>query len=145
MSLNPPSAKPTYRSWFNAKRRCRDPRTRAYPTYGGRGIEFDPRWDRYEDFLRDMGVCPEGLSLDRINNDGPYSPENCRWATPTEQQRNTRKTVILEFKGRTRPMAELAAEHSIDRRIVNLRIKAGWSIERALTQTPIKKPRKVQA
>lgn len=82
---------PTLRSWNGAKNRCNNPNSKDYVNYGGRGIKFSPLWDKFENFLADMGIKPEGLTLDRINNDGNYEPGNCIWATISQQNSNQRK------------------------------------------------------
>lgn len=77
-------------TWFNMLARCYNPKNPGYSKYGGRGIKVCDRWDTYDNFLTDMGTKPsEALSLDRINNDGDYSPENCKWSTVREQNNNT--------------------------------------------------------
>ena len=84
-----------YRIWKGMRRRCQDKNDHAYPGYGGRGIKVCDRWQKFENFYADMGDPPSDRSLDRINNDGDYELENCRWATRHQQSNNSRNIRLL--------------------------------------------------
>jgi hypothetical protein len=92
---------PEYGIWLGMRSRCQSPNNKDYSRYGARGIGVCARWLSFENFLADMGERPEGLSLDRIDNDGNYEPGNCRWATPEQQARNLVKEFCLNGHPRT--------------------------------------------
>jgi hypothetical protein len=95
-----------YSIWAAMLQRCGNPRDRGYPRYGGRGITVCRRWRAFENFYADMGDPPEGMSLDRKNNDKGYSAANCRWATRAQQARNTRATVHVTLGGERMVLAD---------------------------------------
>lgn len=129
-----------YRTWSSILRRCYNPNTKDYPNYGGRGIRVCSRWkNSFENFLKDMGNRPSGMTIERKNNDRNYSPENCRWIVKKYQNRNTRVTVWLTFRGRRLPLVQWAEELSIQSSTLRKRLYDGWTIRRTLTTPLIRK------
>lgn len=126
--------------WCDMRRRCTSPKHRGFKNYGGRGITFCERWALYSNFCADMGERPEGGMLERIDNDGPYSPENCRWATRQEQNSNRRNCIYVEYQGEKMTLKEASRRAGLPYRRVHKRIKDhGWTIEMALS-LPIGQP-----
>lgn len=118
----------TYSSWKSMRARCNNPNDPSYPRYGGAGVTVDPRWDKYENFLADMGERPSKRhSIDRIDVNGSYTPGNCRWATSSQQQRNKKNTTMIEFNGELRVMAEVAEIIGIPLRFLHNRRASGWT------------------
>lgn len=104
-----------YHSWIGMRQRCLYSGHIEFHRYGGRGISICSQWmASFENFLKDMGVCPDGYSLDRINLDGPYSPQNCRWATKAEQSVNTSRNVHVELDGERMTLKQLATKIGIN-------------------------------
>lgn len=124
--------------WYSMIRRCTNPKDKAWPGYGGRGITVCIRWtgkEGFENFVVDMGPRPSRrYELDRYpNNDGNYEPDNCRWATKSQQNSNRRNNRRLTFDGRTQLLEQWACELNIPRETIASRLRSGWSIERALS------------
>lgn len=120
---------PLYGIWAGMRSRCRNPNARCWADYGGRGITFCSRWDSYALFEQDMGERPPGATLDRIDNDGPYSPENCRWATRKQQARNQRVTRYVMIGGLKYRAADLADIAGIKTDAVVQRAQSGMTYE----------------
>lgn len=129
---------PTYIVWLGMRRRCLDKGDNAYYLYGARGITICERWGDYRNFYEDMGERPEGRTMDRIDNNGNYEPGNCRWATITEQNRNTRSNRFIAFAGETLTIRQWELRLGSSQGVIRPRLERGWALERALTQ-PLRK------
>lgn len=126
------SSERTHVIWRMLVNRCSNPNATNYKDYGGRGITVCPEWLDYEKFLSDMGPAPEGLTIERLDNDKGYSKDNCVWATAQQQGRNRRSSVMLTYQGRTQSMVAWAEELAISYSAVKQRYRAGKSIEEIL-------------
>jgi len=127
-----------YRAFNSMKARCYSPRSDMYSSYGGRGIVVCDEWKDNPRGFVEWSLAngyAEGLSIDRIDVNGNYSPDNCRWATSKQQFRNMRKNRWLTFRGRTMILADWAREVGIHPAAIQVRLdRCGWSVERALTE-----------
>lgn len=129
-----------HNAWRAMQARCDNPKTRNYGNYGGRGISFSPLWrgsDGFVLFAEHIGQRPTPKhSVDRINTNGNYEPGNVRWATSSQQSRNTRKTQYVEWGGERRPLIEICEGLGLPVGTISWRLRAGWCPDRALS-TPI--------
>ena len=107
------SSSRTYASWKNMKRRCKNKTVAMWDRYGGRGISYCDRWEVFENFLEDMGIRPAGHSLDRVDPDGNYEPNNCRWASRDQQENNKTNCVIIEHEGQGMTIAQWSRKTGI--------------------------------
>lgn len=124
---------PEYYIWRSMKARCLNSHSSGYPNYGARGITVCDRWRLFDHFFADMGLRPSpNHQLDRINNDGPYTPENCHWATPVQQGRNKRSNVVITYEGVTLTMIAWAQRLGITRHALWHRLEKRWPLERCL-------------
>lgn len=121
--------------YYNMRKRCNDKNSKSYKNYGARGITYCDKWKSLEGFLDDMlETYQEGLTLDRIDVNGMYCKENCRWATRTVQANNTTANRYFEYKGKTYTLRNLCIEYGFDYELVVSRIKKGHSLEIALSE-----------
>lgn len=125
---------PAYDIWLAMNDRCRNVRHRYFNRYGGRGIAVCDEWQHsYAAFIRDMGPPPKGYTLERRDNDGPYSPDNCVWATRKQQSNNTSTNRLITFAGQTRTLSQWSEHMGISPSVMRSRLLK-WPIERALTE-----------
>ncbi len=135
------SKTPTYCSWNSMIRRCSPESREKYPSYAN--IEVCERWKEFSNFLEDMGERPEGTSLDRIDVFGNYEPDNCRWATLSQQQRNKKVNRTLTYNGVTKTIHDWSEEFGIGvNTLYNRVFKHGWSVEDSLLTHPFGNCRK---
>lgn len=124
---------PEYKIWSSMRQRCSNPKAVGWINYGGRGIKVCERWEKFENFIQDMGTKPtKNHSIERIDNNGDYGPSNCRWIPKQLQPRNTRRTIFLTFNGQTKPLFQWAEELSISYQTLFNRLDSGWTTERIL-------------
>jgi hypothetical protein len=123
--------------WAGMMSRCYNPKNSKYHCYGGCGVQVCDRWHDRNLFVQDVGVKPEGLSLNRIDNDGPYSPENCEWATYRDQAQNRRDNNVT-YNGETKCLTEWERITGIYRKTLDKRIKKGWPLDKVF-KTPVLK------
>jgi len=138
---------PEYTVWAKMRDRCENSNNPSWVHYGGRGITVCERWSKFENFYADMGTRPtDDHQIDRIDNDGPYAPENCRWATRVENCSNRRNTVKIEWRGEVDTIPGWARKIGIPQYALWMRIRRlGWDLDRAMTEPVRNRPRKSKA
>lgn len=132
---------PAWRSWKAMLGRCYTPGTNDYDRYGGRGITVCDRWrgpKGFVNFFADMGDRPVGMQIDRKDSNGNYSPDNCKWSTPKQQQRNRCSNRLVEYQGQSITVTELSERTGVHLDTLRARLDAGWSVDRAAHQTVLR-------
>jgi lambda repressor-like predicted transcriptional regulator len=112
--------------------RCTNPNNKDYASYGGRGITVCDRWQKLENFLADMGMPPDGFTIERRDVNGNYTPENCIWASQEVQQNNRRNNVKLTIGEKTLSMAQWEREVGVSQHCIRKRLARGWSHHEAV-------------
>ena len=126
---------PLYATWCNMKARCNNPQNPSYKNYGGRGISYAPEWEDFAVFLSDVGERPHSeATLDRVDNDGNYTPDNVRWATRLTQRRNSRALSPVTINGKTKLITDWCKEYGITIGAVHRRLKKGENVVSAITR-----------
>ena len=130
------SLTPTYKTWQNMMTRCYNQKVKSFKDYGERGIKVCNGWHIFENFLADMGERPKGTTLDRVDNNGDYTPDNCRWATKLTQARNTRANYVVDFRGEQMTQVEFAERLGMSQSTVSRRLRNGWAPEQVASIPP---------
>lgn len=123
--------------WQGMLGRCRNRRHKNWADYGGRGIIVCERWQRFENFLADMGQPGQGATIERRDNAGNYEPGNCFWADRRTQARNTRRSIVITHAGKTQSLAAWAEELGANYWLLHSRHKLGWAPERMFADLPL--------
>ena len=132
-----------YKVWANMIQRCNNPDSSYYHRYGARGIKVCDSWLKFENFYKDMGDNPRGFCLERVDNNGDYCPENCKWVSPKEQARNRETSVEVTYNGKTQCIAAWEEELGFNHGTLWTRLYSyNWTIEKAMT-APVKETNRV--
>lgn len=131
---------PIFGVWKNMLQRCTNPNNAGYKNYGGRGISVCKRWMNFESFYADMGEIPPGMTLDRRDNNKGYSPRNCRWATYSQQAKNSRRAKFIRVGKVALCISDWCRKTGITYGVYKARVRKGWTQKKALT-TPAKRQR----
>jgi hypothetical protein len=129
----------TYKIWASMKKRCDNPADNGYHKYGARGIKYCEKWGLFENFFSDMGLCPSGYSIERINNNGDYEPDNCKWIPLKDQARNRRSNRYITYNGITKTIIQWSEHYNIEYRKLYVRlVTLNWTPELAFNTPLIK-------
>lgn len=150
-NYNPPACKThgmsetkIYRLWASMLSRCHNPNMTNYKYYGAKGIKVCERWHTFENFYEDMGDRPDGMSLDRIENDKGYYKENCRWASSDTQRRNRGNNIFITYKGKTQVINDWAREYGVYPALIKYRLTHGYTLDKVFTTSTYKKNKQIR-
>lgn len=124
----------SYKTWVVMRRRCNDPKHSKYKYYGGAGIKVCDRWSNFKNFYDDMGERPRGMTIGRVDNAKDYGPDNCKWVSWRDQQNNRLNNHSISYNGETLTVAEWSRKIGVSQNTLLMRLRNGWSVERALNE-----------
>jgi hypothetical protein len=123
----------TYRSWKDMRARCRNPKHKDFKYYGERGVTICKEWEDFAVFFADMGIRPEGMTIDRIETNGNYESSNCRWATDLQQANNKRNNRRLTINGEVKTLQEWCRNSKLEHSKVRYRLSQGYGVEKSFS------------